>query len=62
MRGLAEIREANERATETAFLRERIKKALSYLPVVPCDDNVLAAVVVLGGALEGRAIETEGQD
>lgn len=60
MRGLAEIREANERATETAFLRERIRKALGYLETVaPEDTAVMAAVLVLSGALEGITVETE---
>ena len=66
MMGLDEIREANERATDVAFLRERISKALEYLDVAatdaPEDTSIMATTLVLAAALEGRTIEEEGKE
>lgn len=61
MMGLDEIVEANERATDVCFLRERIAKALGYLLEDEniSDARILATVLALAAALEGRTIEEE---
>lgn len=64
MKGLEEIRTDNERATDVEFLRGRIQKAFDYLVNARTKDeaSVLAAMLTLASALEGRTIEEEGTE